>query len=237
VNLLLTAAIPYVPYVSTNMRDRSGRDESKASRWAILGVVAAVHGALLLLALHWVVRGGARHDESWVFLVLPNRNAATSHPVPAEPIPPKKKPAATPESRLTPRPAPAPAPAQAAASEKPAQIDWNAEADLTVKRQAELAEAPQARALDRHGAGIDLNGGLGSDHRKKSEFAWDKKHTQRVEVVPGAVIVRVSDHCIVVFFPWPMAFCGIGKIPVRGDLLDHMRDEPQADFNQKNIAP
>ena len=213
------------------MRDRSGRDESKARQWAIFGVVAAVHGALLLVALHWVVRSGVRSEESWVFLVLPDRTA-TSHPVPAQPVPPRKKPAATPETRPTQHPAPAQAP-----ETRSAQIDWNAEADLTVRRQAELAEAPQPRALDRHGAGIDLNGGLGPDHRKKSEFAWDKKHTQRVEVVPGAVIVRVSDHCILVFIPWPMAFCGIGKIPVRGDLLDHMRDEPQADFNQKNIAP
>jgi hypothetical protein len=213
------------------MRDRSGRDESKASRWAIFGVIAAVHGALLLLALHWVVRTGARSEEPWVFLVLPDRSA-TSPPAPAESVPPKKKPAATPGSR----PIPNPAPAQPPEARSP-RIDWNAEADLTVKRQAELAEAPQPRALDQHGAGIDLNGGLGPDHRKKPEFAWDRKHTQRVEVVPGAVIVRVSDHCILVFFPYPFAFCGIGKIPVRGDLLDHMRDEPQADFNQKNIAP
>jgi hypothetical protein len=214
------------------MRDRSGRDESKASRWVAFGVVAAVHGALLLLALHWVVRTSVRREESWVFLVPPNR---TSSPLPArtEPVPPKKKPAAARETR----PIPSPAPAPPAAGEKPPQIDWSAEADLTVKRQAELAEAPPPRALDRHGAGIDFNGGLGPDHRKKPEFAWDRKHTQRVEVVPGAVIVRVNDHCILVFFPFPMAFCGIGKIPVRGDLLDHMRDEPQADFNQKNIAP
>jgi hypothetical protein len=185
-----------------------------------------VHGALLLLALHWVVRIGVRSEESWVFLVLPHRTAAPLA-VPARPVPPKHKPAALPQSRPIPNPAPILSP----------QIDWNAEADLAVKHQAELAEAPQPRALDRHGAGIDLNGGLGPDRQKKPEFAWDRKHTQRVEVVPGAVIVRVSDHCILVFFPFPFAFCGIGKIPVRGDLLDHMRNEPQADFNQKNIAP
>ncbi len=167
-----------------------------------------------------------------MFLVLPDRTAAPL-PVPAEPVPPRKRPAAAPETRTSPNPAPA----QPAASAKPPQIDWNAEADLTVKHQAELAQAPQPRALDRHGAGIDLNGGLGPDHGKKSDFAWDRKHTQRVEVFPGAVIIRVSDHCILVFFPFPLVACGIGRIPVRGDLLDHMRDEPQADFNQKNIAP
>jgi len=40
-----------------------------------------------------------------------------------------------------------------------------------------------------------------------------------------------------VLFPLLFAGCGIGKIPVRGDLFDHMHDEPQADGNQKNIAP
>jgi hypothetical protein len=127
----------------------------------------------LLLALHWVVRPGVHSQESWVFLVLPDRTA-TPLPAPAEPVPPKKTPAAAPNGR----PIPIPAPAQPAV-EKPPQIDWNAEAELTVKRQAELVEAPQPRALDRHGTGIDLN----------------------------------------------------------GDLLDHMHDEPQADFNQKNISP
>jgi len=38
-------------------------------------------------------------------------------------------------------------------------------------------------------------------------------------------------------FPLPFAGCGIGKIPVRGDLFDHMHDAPQADGNQKNISP
>ena len=114
-NLLLLAAIPYVPYVSTNMRDRLGRDESKASRWAIFGVVAAVHGALLLLALHWVVRTGVRSEESWVFLVLPDRTAALF--VPAEPVPPRKRPAAPPKTRNIPNPAPARPAASAAATD------------------------------------------------------------------------------------------------------------------------
>jgi hypothetical protein len=37
--------------------------------------------------------------------------------------------------------------------------------------------------------------------------------------------------------PFPLPFCGIGKIPVRGDLFDHMRDTPQADANSRNTAP
>lgn len=211
------------------MRDRSTRDDSKGSRWAILGVVAAIHGALVLLALHWVVRTGARSDESLVLLVLPNR-AAAALPTPPGHAPPPKKPVATSDTqRLK-----APAPPQAAASEEPpAPIDWKAEADSTVKRQAELASAPPPRALDQHAGGGDLSGGL-PDRKKKADFAWNK-NSQRVQVLPGAVVVHLSDHCVLVFFPFPMVGCGIGKIPVRGDLLDHMRDEPQTDA--KNIAP
>ncbi|HEY2145823.1 MAG TPA: hypothetical protein VGH12_07125 [Steroidobacteraceae bacterium] len=213
------------------MRDRPAGDDSKGSRWAIFCVIVAIHGALVLLALHWVVRMGPRSDETWVLLVLPNR-AAAPLPTPSGHALPPKKPVATSDTQLL----RLPAPPQAAASESPPPpIDWQAEADSTVKRQAELASAPPPRALDQHGEGIGLNGGLGPDHRKKSDFAWDKKHTNRVEVLPGVVLVRLSDHCVLVFFPFPMTFCGIGKIPVRGDLLDHMRDEPQTDA--KNIAP
>jgi hypothetical protein len=209
------------------MRDR---DDSRGSRWAVFCIIVAVHGALLLLALNWVVRIRARSEQSLVFLALPHRPAVPQPPSAAH-IPPHKKPATAGGTPSIPVPAPAPL-----APERP-PIDWKAEAELSVRHQEELAEGPQPRALDRHGEGIDLNGGLGPDHKRKSDFAWDRKHTNRVEVVPGAVLVRLSDHCVLVFFPFPMAFCGIGKIPVRGDLLDHMRDEPQADANQKNIAP
>ncbi|HEY2676501.1 MAG TPA: hypothetical protein VGI65_05995 [Steroidobacteraceae bacterium] len=212
------------------MRDR---DDSKGSRWAIFCVIVAIHGALVLLALNWVVRVRTPSERSWVFLVPPNKPA---QPLPASPapVPPRKKPPARPDARAITVPAPVPP----AAIEQPrAPIDWKAEVQLSVKHQEELAEGPQPRALDRHGEGIDLNGGLGPDHKRKSDFAWDRKHTNRVEVVPGAVIVRVSDHCVLAFFPFPFVFCGIGKIPVRGDLLDHMRDEPLSDANQKNIAP
>jgi hypothetical protein len=47
----------------------------------------------------------------------------------------------------------------------------------------------------------------------------------------------MNDRCVIVLMPFPFPFCGIGKIPVRGDLLDHMHDEPQTGTSQKNIAP
>jgi hypothetical protein len=209
------------------------RDDSQGLRWAVFCVVLGVHGVLALLALNWVVRVRARSEQPLVFLVLPDRAQA---PLPAAPphVSPPKKSAARPDSR----PVTPPAAAPPEMSERPrAPVDWQAEADLSVKRQEELAQASQPRALDQHGQGIDLNGGVGPDHKRKSDFAWDRKHTNRVEILPGVTLVHLSDHCVLVFFPFPMAFCGIGKIPVHGDLFDHMRDEQQAQGNPRNIVP
>ncbi len=82
--------------------------------------------------------------------------------------------------------------------------------------------------MDQHRAGTDLNGGLGPDHIKSPEFGWDLAHTKRIEPIEGGgTLVRLNDRCFLalgLFIPLPI--CGIGKIPVRGDLFDHMRDQP-----------
>jgi hypothetical protein len=177
-------------------------------------------------------------DESLVFLALPDHapaSAATAltAPTPAAPFLPHKKPA-EPHDLLTVPALAQPSPADTAA----APIDWNVEADLAVKRQALMATAVQPRALDKHGAGADLNGGLGPDGRKKSEFAWDRSNTNRVESLEGGgILIHVNDRCVVVLKPFPFGFCGIGKIPARGDLFDDMHAAPQLDDPPKNIAP
>jgi hypothetical protein len=101
-----------------------------------------------------------------------------------------------------------------------------------------LASATPPRALDKHGVGADLNGGLGPDREGKPEFGWDRSHTHRVESLEdGGLLIHLNDRCVLVLMPFPLPFCGIGKIQARGDLLERMHDEPQADGNQKNIAP
>jgi hypothetical protein len=146
---------------------------------------------------------------------------------------PRKKPAALRDTQLV-----IPAPVPPAADNPSAPIDWNAEAELAIKQHAELAMATPPRALDKHGAGADFNGGLGPDRERKPEFAWDRTHTQRIEPIEGGgMLIRLSDHCVLVLFPLPFVGCGIGKIPVRGDLFDHMHDEPPAGGNPKNIVP
>ena len=194
----------------------------------------ATHAALLLIAARWVTRADHRREEALVFLALPDpvRARAPTAPAPVSRISPvsptsassapRRKTATPPDTQLI----TVPAPAQPTMADKiPAPIDWNAEADLAIKRHAELAMAAPPRALDQHGAGADLNGGLGPDRERKSDFAWDRSHTHRVEGIEGGgILIHINERCVLVLFPLPFAGCGIGKIPVRGDLFDHMHE-------------
>jgi len=194
----------------------------------------AIHSALLLVAARWVIRVDKHREEPLVFLALPEPGRARA---PAESVPAlqHKQPVAPHDTQIITMPPPA---QPSAADNPPAPIDWNSESELAINRQAELARATPPRALDKHGAGADLNGGLGPDPKQKADFGWDYSHTHRVEGIEGGgILIHINDRCVLVLFPLPFGGCGIGKIPVRGDLLDHMHDEPQADGNQKNIAP
>jgi hypothetical protein len=196
----------------------------------------ATHAALLLIAARWVTRADHRREEALVFLALPDpvRARAPTAPAPVSRISPvsptsassapRRKPTAPPDTQLI----TVPAPAQPTMADKAnAPIDWNAEADRTIAQQAQLAMAAPPRALDKHGAGADLNGGLGPDRERKSDFGWDRSHTHRVEGIEGGgILIHINERCVLVLFPLPFAGCGIGKIPVRGDLFEHMHDAP-----------
>jgi hypothetical protein len=216
------------------MHDPTGRARSRVLRPAVLLLVVAIHAALLMVASRQVTRVDTRSEEPLTFLALPDHAQVPAPAASVEAMPRKKQLAPRDTQLVT-----IPASAQPSAADKPpAPIDWNSEAGLAIKRQAELAMATPPRALDKHGAGADLNGGLGPDRKQKSEFGWDRTHTQRIEPIEGGgILIRLSDHCVLVVFPLPFVGCGIGKIPVRGDLFNHIHDEPQAEGNQKNIAP
>jgi hypothetical protein len=195
----------------------------------------AIHCAVLLVALRSVTRVNMDREESLVFLAPPD-HAPASAPTAAARLLRHKKPAEPRDTHLLTVPAPAhPSPADTVA----APIDWNAEADLAVKRQALMATAVQPRALDKHGAGADLNGGLGPDGKKKPEFAWDRSNTHRAESLDGGgILIHINERCVIVLIvPFPFGACGIGKIPARGDLFDDMHAAPQLDDHPKNIAP
>lgn len=203
-------------------------------RPAIFLLIVTLHVALLLLALRWQARLDLRSEESLIFLPLPGRVQEPSETrLPAEM--PRNRPPPTRETRLiiVPKEIP-PAPIIEAPS---AAIDWNAEAALTAKQQAQSAARPGPRALDQHGAGLDFDAGLEPESDTKPEFGWYHARTHRIEALEGGgSILWLNDRCFIVMaglIPFPM--CGIGKIPARADLFDHMHDAPAPDH--PNTAP
>ncbi|HMI75986.1 MAG TPA: hypothetical protein VK495_14880 [Steroidobacteraceae bacterium] len=222
-----------MPAVAMTMHDQSDGAGSRILRPTVLLLVVAIHAALLLVASRRVTRVDMRSEEPLIFLALPDHAQALAPGAPTAALP-RKKPVAPRDTQLVTIPTPPPSPAD----NPPAPIDWNAEAERAIKQHAELAMATPPRALDKHGAGADFNGGLGPDREKKPEFAWDRTHTQRIEPIEGGgMLIRLSDHCVLIVFPLPFVGCGIGKIPARGDLFDHMHNEPQSGGNPKNIVP
>ncbi len=218
------------------LHDRPEKAATRLLRPGILLFVAAFHAALLFMVSQWQTRVALRREESLVFLTLPSRMQAPAETeAPPQPLP-QKKPPPTHDTQLV----NVPPPAEPPPVEQPvAPIDWSAEAARTAKQQAELATAPGPRALDQHGvAGLDFDGGLGPDPEYRPEFGWDHAHTHRFEALEGGgSILWINDRCFIVMagvIPFPM--CGIGKIPPRADLFDHMRDTPPAQ-SRPNIAP
>jgi hypothetical protein len=219
---------------ATNLQERPERTTVRLLRPTILALVAALHAALLLIASRWQVPLDLRTEESLVLLSLPAH--VQSEEASPPPSLPRKKPALSHDTQLVVVPTPAEPPPL---EQKPAIVDWNAEAALTAKQHAQSARAPQPRALDKHGAGTDFDGGLGVDQGGAPEFGWDHARTHRVEAMEGGgSILWINDRCFIVMYgmiPFPM--CGIGKIPVRGDLFDRMREPKGQEPNANNIAP
>lgn len=218
------------------LHDRPERAAARLLRPGILLLVAALHAVLLFLASQWQTRVTLRREESLVFLALPSRMQVAEETAPPPTAAPPKKPEPSHDTQLiiVPTPVEPPLPAEQPA----APIDWTAEAARTAKQQAEQATAPGPRALDQRAPGVDFDGGLGPDPEYRPEFGWDHAHTHRIEALEGGgSILWINDRCFIVMagvIPFPV--CGIGKIPPRGDLFDHMRDTPPAQV-RPNTAP
>ncbi|MGH8149263.1 MAG: hypothetical protein ACRETB_04685 [Steroidobacteraceae bacterium] len=45
-------------------------------------------------------------------------------------------------------------------------------------------------------------------------------------------MININDDCVIVFMPFPIGDCGIGHIPVKGDMFKHM-----GDYNDRGISP
>jgi hypothetical protein len=222
---------------ATSLHEPPERGTARLRRPIILAVVAALHAALLLMALHWQTHLRLRTEESLVFLPLPAHGQSAEETAPPPPSSPRKKPPPSHDTQLVVVPPPAEPPP---AEQKPANIDWNAEAALTVKQRTQSAATPPPRALDKRLAGMYVDVGPGLDQGNAPEFGWDHARTHRVEGLEGGggSLLWINDRCFIVMtglIPFPI--CGIGEIPVRGDLFDHMPDSQTTEPNANNTAP
>jgi hypothetical protein len=220
---------------------RPERAAGRILRPVILLLVLALHAALVSLAMQWQTHIALLKEQPLIFLSLPGRAPAAAE-TPTAPEPVREKPAPSRATQLIIIPEeepPAPVPL-----EKPVpRIDWNAEAALTAMHQAQASAEPGPRPLDRDGSDLYIiGGGLGPDAAYKPEFGWYHARTHRVEAMEGGgSILWINDRCFVVMaglIPFPM--CGVGKIPVRGDLFNGMHDSLQDTAGQApraNTAP
>lgn len=105
-------------------------------------------------------------------------------------------------------------------------IDWAAEAKGATSRQVEQDEETRGRAK---AFAPPTSPMFAAAPAHKPAFHWNYARTHRVEALPGGVtVINLNDHCAVAFL-WVLPFIGCqpGKIPIRGDLFDHMRDSPE----------
>jgi hypothetical protein len=115
----------------------------------------------------------------------------------------------------------------------PLAPDWRQEARIVADDELESDErrrrnpsllAPHDFSDVPHGA-VDVT---------KPQFGWSHSATHRVETfAEGGFMLNINDRCSIAIMIIPMPFCRVGKIPVRGDLFEHMDDPSPA--RQSNL--
>jgi hypothetical protein len=110
------------------------------------------------------------------------------------------------------------------APEQRAPIDWSHEAEFAVARGVDAIELERRRAR-----------GFTPEVQSREpeilalpapEFDWSRT-AQRVEALPeGGILIRLSQRCVIVVTTMMFPACGIGEIPVNGDLFEPMDDPP-----------
>jgi len=170
--------------------------------------------------------------------LVPWRNLRTTH-VPfvthvffIDEVPPSTEVLAPPLEPFVRRPAapvrsaPITPPPEAPTDETPSatapRIDWAREAELSASRQLRKDEEDQ-----RLGAAFSHGFRAQQPARPTPQFRWDRAHTNRLEPLEtGGTLIRLNDRCVLVFAGAVFPYCAIGKIPVHGDLFEHMNDPP-----------
>jgi hypothetical protein len=101
-------------------------------------------------------------------------------------------------------------------------IDWAREAELSASRQTQKDE--DARRL---AAPFAHDFSAQAPVRPPPQFRWNAAHTNRIEPLEsGGMLIWLNDRCAVAVVGAVLPFCSIGKIPVHGDLFEHMNDPP-----------
>lgn len=202
------------PSAAISVKDRT--------RTVRVGLLLLVVGAHLLLALLWPATRLANTESASrsSTLVLLARPAAERK---AEPLAPLKPPPplqahvpAQPERLPEPRGQSTPAP----------KIDWASAAQQAV---ADELAAQSARLREAQGfTGRSPVLPTSPETPSKPEFGWQRWRLHRVEALPqGGLVVHLNERCVLVISALLIPACGIGKIPARGDLFEHMHDAPE----------
>jgi hypothetical protein len=104
--------------------------------------------------------------------------------------------------------------------------DWRAEAGIAANNvlEAERRKHANPSVLEPH----DFSGATpGSTDLSKPKFGWSHASTQRVQVVPGGVVLNVTDRCAIgLLFLVPLIGCQVGHIEPQGNLFEHLHDPP-----------
>lgn len=191
-------------------------------RVATIIVVLVIHVIFFgLFALRSPVpRTGKEETAALAFLfLLDERPQPPSTTQAAQRAKPKRATAAHAESSapiVTPQREP---PSNAVAA--PAAPDWRRELQIAANNAIEAQERKRHQPAPHDFSGVKP----GSTDDSKPRFGWNHAATHRIEEIPsGGLLININDRCVIAWVVFPMPLCRIGKIPVRGDLFEHMQD-------------
>ena len=194
-------------------------------RVATFVIVLIVHAGLLLVfaTLRQSATRPIETEASPVVFFLPSAPQSALAARNEDWTQPKRRRRATqPSAAAFPRP---PAPESTAITPAPA-LDWRGELQIAANSELEREELrrQQPALLAPH----DFSGVKpGSTDNSKHEFGWNHAATHRIEAMPGGgLLININDRCVIAWMIFPFPACRIGKIPVRGDLFDHLKDAP-----------
>jgi hypothetical protein len=189
-----------------------------------LFALALIHAALIahLARMQWTrIRAGAEGDTfvTEVFF-LTEAEPKIEEPAPAQPLERAAR-SSTRSVRTAPITLPPEAPTQEPSPERP-RVDWAREAELSASRQLQKDDDAKRRA-----APFAHDFSAPEPNRPTPQFRWSTAHTQRVQPLEGGgTLIRLNERCALVLSGFLFPVCSVGKIPVHGDLFDHMNDPP-----------